>query len=43
MNLHMKQKQTHRHRGQICGGHEGGGEREAGTASLRLIDANCHI
>ena len=43
MNLSKKQKQTHRHREQVCGSQGGGGEREGGTGSLGLADANYYI
>ena len=42
MDLSTKQKQTHRHREQICGCH-GGGEREGWSGSLGLADANDYI
>ena len=38
MNLFIKQKQTHRHREQTCGGPEGVGEGRAGR--LGLADVN---
>ena len=40
MNLPMKQKQTHRHRGQICGCQDGAGKKEGWIGSLGLADAN---
>ena len=43
MNLSTKQKQTHRHREQICGGQEGGGVGEGWSGSLGLADANFYI
>ena len=45
MNLIIKQKQTHRHREQICGCQEGGrgGVGEGWTGSLGLADANYYI
>ena len=43
MNLSMKQKQTHRHREQICG-HQGGEEvGEGWIGSLGLADASYYI
>ena len=43
MNLSTKQKQTHRHREQICGGQGGGRVGKGWTGSLRLTDANNYI
>ena len=40
MNLSMKQKQTHRHRGQTCGCQGGSGVREGWIGSLGFADAN---
>ena len=42
MNLPMKQKQSHRHRGQTCGCQGGGGWGEW-IGSLGLADANYFI
>jgi len=42
MNLSTKQKQTHRHREQICGC-RGMGEGVGWTGSLGLVDANYSI
>ena len=39
MNLYMKQKQTHRHREQTCGG----GVEEGWIGNLGLADANYYI
>ena len=39
MNLSTKQKQTHKHREQICGCQGGGGVWEGWTGSLGLSDA----
>ena len=41
--LTMKQKETYRHREQICGGQEGGGVGEGWSGSLGLADANFYI
>ena len=40
MNLSMKQKQTHKHREQICGCQGRGGVGEGQIWSLGLADAN---
>ena len=40
MNVSMKQKQTHRHKEQICGCQWGEGMGEGWIMSLGLADAN---
>ena len=40
MNLHMKQKQSQRHRKQTCGCQGGGEVGEGWIGSLGLADAN---
>ena len=40
MNICTKQKQTHRHREQICGCQGGEGMRDGRIGSLGLADAN---
>ena len=40
MNLPMKQKHTHRHREQICGGQRGGGMGEGSSGNLGFVGAN---
>ena len=40
VNLSTKQKQSHRHREQICGCQRAGGCREGCTGGLGLVDAN---
>ena len=42
MNLSMTQKQTHRHREQICG-YQGGGGGEGWIGTQELVDANYYI
>ena len=43
MNLSMKQKQTHRHREQICGCQRGSREEAGWTESLGFVDANYYV
>jgi len=43
MNISMKKKQTHRHRGQTCGHQGQRGVEEGWTGSLALADANYHM
>ena len=43
MNLHMKQKQTHRHKEQTCGCQAGERVKERWNGSLGLADANHYI
>ena len=43
MNLSTKQKQTPRHREQICGYQGEGGLGEGRIGSLGLVDANYYI
>ena len=43
MNLSKKQKQTHKHREQICGCQQGRGAGEGWNASLGLADASYYI
>ena len=38
INLSTKQKQTHRHKDQICGCHGSGGGGEGWTGNLRVGD-----
>ena len=40
MNISMKQKQTHRHTGEICGGQGEGEVGEGMIGSLGLAEAN---
>ena len=43
MNLLTKQKQTHRHRGQICSCRGGGGAEEEWSGIWGLAEANSYI
>ena len=43
MNLSSKQKQSHRHRGQICGCQGGGEVGEGRIRNLGLADSNYDI
>ena len=43
MNISMKQKQTHRHREQTCGGQRGRGAGKGWSGDLGLADANYYI
>ena len=43
MNLSAKQKQTYRHREQMCGYQVGEWVREEWIGSLGLVDANYYI
>ena len=40
MNVHTKQKQTHRHRKQTCGYQRGGKNEEGQIRDLGLTDTN---